>query len=50
MMNKALAGKTHPSSTLSDYLEGEDVTPTDFIYENKKRASDFNDRIIVVAP
>lgn len=50
MMNKALTGKTNRTNTPADYLEGENATPADFIYENKNRASDFNDQVIIVAP
>lgn len=46
----ALTGQTHPSGNLTDYLEGENLTPADLIYENKNRASNFNDQVIVVAP
>lgn len=57
MTSKALASQTsHPSGTLTNYLEGENatpadyVTPPDYIYENKSRTSTFNDQVIVVAP
>ena len=50
MTGGALAGQTHPQSTIAHYLEGENVTPVDFIYENKTRASTFNDQVIIVAP
>lgn len=32
------------------YLELDNVTPADFIYENKARTNTFNDQVIVVAP
>lgn len=50
MMNKALPGKTHTTNTRADYLEDENATPTDFIYENKARSATFNDQVIIVAP
>ena len=49
MTGAALAG-SHPAGNLSNYLEGENVTPTDFIYENKSRTSTFNDQGIIVSP
>lgn len=51
-----MAGKTLPSQTirptgnLADYLEGQNATPADFIYENRSRSATFNDQVIVVAP
>jgi len=50
MMGRALAGKTHTTGSLADYLEGENATPADFMYENKTRTSTFNDQVIFVAP
>lgn len=46
----ALAGKTHPSALLGDYLEGVNANPPGFIYTNNPRSSTFNDQIISVAP
>lgn len=46
----ALAGKTHPSALLGDYLEGVNATPSGFIYENNPRSGTFNDQVISVAP
>lgn len=39
-----------PNECISNYLEAENVTPADFIYENKTRSSTFNDQVISVAP
>lgn len=50
MAGGALSGQTHPSATLSNYLEDENTTVGNFIYENKNRASDFNDQVISVTP
>jgi len=50
MAGGALTGQTHPSGSLANYLEGENATPADFIYENKSRASTFNDQMIIIAP
>lgn len=49
MTGGALAG-AHPSGNLADYLEGENATPADYIYENKSRSNIFNDQVIIVAP
>jgi hypothetical protein len=49
MTGRTLAG-AHPSATLSDYLEGENATPSDFTFENQARSATFNDQVIVVAP
>jgi hypothetical protein len=50
----AMAGRTiagaHPSSVLSDYLEGENQTIGDHIFENQTRSATFNDQIIIIAP
>lgn len=49
MTGRAIAG-AHPSGTLSDYLEGENLTPADYTFENQTRSPTFNDRVIVIAP
>ena len=46
----ARTGTIHPSTIIGDYLELENATPENFIYENKPRSSTFNDHVIVVAP
>ena len=51
MTSGALASQAaHPTGNLTDYLELENVTPADFIYENKSRSGTFNDQVIIVAP
>lgn len=45
-----LSGNAHPSLSLSDYFEGGNASPADFIYENNTRSSTFNDQVIVVSP
>jgi len=51
MTSGALASQAaHPTGNLTDYLELENVTPADFIYENKTRSGTFNDQVIIVAP
>jgi len=49
MTGRSLAG-THPSASTADYMEGENATPADYIYENKTRSSSFNDYVIPIAP
>jgi type II secretory pathway pseudopilin PulG len=39
-----------PSACLSNYLELENATPADFVYENRTRSSTFNDQATIVAP
>lgn len=50
MTSGALTGQTHPSGTLANYLELENATPANFIYENAPRSSTFNDQVFIVAP
>lgn len=50
MTGAALPGKTHPSASLVDYLEGENATPADFTHERQSPDSNFNDQVIIVAP
>jgi hypothetical protein len=49
MTGRTIAG-AHPSGTLSDYLEGQNLTPADYTFENQPRSATFNDQVIVVAP
>lgn len=39
-----------PNECISNYMELENATPADFIYENKTHSSTFNDQVIIVAP
>lgn len=39
-----------PSACINNYLESENATPLDYIYENKPYSSTFNDQVIVIAP
>lgn len=50
MTGSAFAGHTHPSANTSDYLEGENATPADDIFENSARSSTFNDHVLSVSP
>jgi len=48
---RALNGSIRPSANLADYLEGENSTPADFIYEHRAgTATAINDRVVVVSP
>jgi hypothetical protein len=49
MTGRSIAGP-YPSATLSDYLEGQNLTPADYTFENQPRSATFNDQVIVVAP
>lgn len=50
MTSGALTGQAHHTGTITDYLESENATPANFIFENKTRSSTFNDQVIIVAP
>lgn len=50
MTGSVLAGKTHPSAAITDYMEGENASPADYIFENASRTSSFNDHATSVAP
>jgi len=50
-MGRALNNSARPSSTLSDYLEGENATPADNIFVHRSGGTtSSNDRVIVIAP
>ena len=51
LTGRSINGSSRPSATLSNYLEGQNTTPTDFIYEHRAgMASSINDRVVVIAP
>ena len=55
LAGRSLNGSTRPSSMLSDYLEGENATPSDYIFEHGQgkttsAGAAINDKVIVVAP
>ncbi|MFA5914617.1 MAG: hypothetical protein WC830_13775 [Burkholderiales bacterium] len=50
LAGSANATQTRPSSNLSDYLEDENLTPADGIFESKTRSDSFNDKIVILAP
>jgi hypothetical protein len=48
---RALGGQTRPSGSLANYLEGENSTPADFIFEHRAgNPTAINDRVVVVSP
>jgi hypothetical protein len=48
---RALNGSTRPSAALANYLEGENSTPADLIFEHRAgTATTINDRVVVVSP
>ncbi len=50
IMTGRVIASNHPSSNLSDYLEGENSTPSDNIFESHSISPTFNDQVIVIAP
>ncbi len=49
MSGRAING-SHPSNSLNNYLEGENSSPSDNIFENNSSSATFNDQIIVISP
>jgi len=48
---RALDGQTRPSGTPADYLEGQNATPADLIFEHRAGTpTAINDRVVVVSP
>lgn len=48
---RALDNQSHPSGSLSNYLEGQNATPADLIFEHRAGVSTtINDRVVVVSP
>jgi hypothetical protein len=48
---RALNGSTRPSANLANYLEGQNSTPADLIFEHRAGVpTAINDRVVVVAP
>jgi len=48
---RAVDGSTRPSSSLSNYLEGQNSTPADFTYEHRQGSpTSINDRVVVISP
>ena len=51
LAGRALDGQSHPNSTLSNYLEGQNATPADLVFENRLGVpTTINDRVVVVSP
>lgn len=50
IMTGRTIASNHPSGNLSDYLEGENSTPSDNIFESHSISPTFNDQVIVIAP
>jgi hypothetical protein len=51
LAGRALNGSSRPSANLADYLEGQNSTPADFVYEHRQgMPTSINDRVIVVSP
>jgi len=48
---RALDGQVRPSAILSNYLEGENATPADLIFEHRAGTpTAINDRVVVISP
>jgi hypothetical protein len=50
LAGRPLAGQSRPTSTLADYLEGENLLPLDEVLKRGAATSTFNDRVVIVAP
>ncbi|MCC6473309.1 MAG: hypothetical protein IT514_06140 [Burkholderiales bacterium] len=51
LAGRSLNGSSRPSSSLADYLEGENATPADAIFEHRwGRPANINDRVVTLAP
>ena len=51
LAGRALDGQSHPDSNPSNYLEGQNATPADLIFENRAGVpTTINDRVVVVSP
>jgi hypothetical protein len=51
LAGRALDGQIHPSGILGDYLEGQNATPADLIFEHRAgNPTTINDRVVVVSP
>lgn len=51
LAGRSINGTSRPSSSLADYLEGENSTPSDYIFEHRAGSpSSINDRVIVISP
>ncbi|OGA27134.1 MAG: hypothetical protein A3I01_02555 [Betaproteobacteria bacterium RIFCSPLOWO2_02_FULL_65_24] len=51
LAGRTLNGMGRPSSSLVDYLEGNNTTTTDAVFEHRAGVStSINDRVVVLAP
>ncbi|MDH2916453.1 MAG: hypothetical protein PXX77_06180 [Gallionella sp.] len=50
MSNRLTSQSALSSGNVAKYLEGENATPSDLIYENNTRSATFNDQVIFVEP
>lgn len=51
LAGRSFNGSARPSSSLANYLEGQNTTPGDFIFEHRAGVSTtINDRVVVVSP
>ena len=51
LTGRALGSQTRPSGNPADYLEGQNSTPADLIFEHRAgTATTINDRVVVVSP
>jgi hypothetical protein len=51
LAGRALDGSTRPSPNITHYLEGQNATPADFIYEHRQGSpTSINDRVVVLSP
>lgn len=52
MTGKKLSVQSRPPApvAISDYLEGENSSPLDYIFENQTHSTSFNDQVVIVAP
>jgi len=55
LAGRSLNGSARPSSSLGDYFEGQNTTPSDYIFEHgagklTSTAAAINDKVIIIAP
>jgi hypothetical protein len=50
LAGRALSGQSRPSGVLSNYLEGENLSPLDEVLRRGAATSAINDRIVAVDP
>jgi hypothetical protein len=51
LAGRSLDGSSRPSATVSNYLEGENATPADSLFQHRAGVpTSINDRVVVLAP